>query len=164
MKHQEILAAKRSEKLYFDTIKTSKKAVKIEKVKGELIDELQRHPKLFYDFFGGDINRVSLITFMHLNSFAPRKGFFIIMNNSMHEIDAVLKCNDSFVFLCTEFTTVNYLKFANYFEITKTAAISLIDFKELKCKRTYEAKIFNNRTTIIADNLDMLPIYDKYIK
>lgn len=32
----------------------------------------------------------------------------------------------------------------------------------LVCSRTFEAKLLNNKTQIIAENLDMVPIYNKY--
>lgn len=68
-----------------------------------------------------------------------------------------------FVLLCTKYNAVKYLKFANHFEIKKTIETYLVGYNELKCKKTYEGRICCNRTLIIANNLEMTPIYDKCI-
>lgn len=102
-----------------------------------------------------------IINFVVINSFRFSKELFIIFHDEMHQIDAVLKCNNLFVFLCTKFTTENFYKFSNSFEIKKTTETLLIRFEELKCKRTYETKSCNDKTQIIADDLDLVPVYDK---
>lgn len=162
-KHQQVLAAKMSKNTYCDNIETSKKIFSIVRKKGDLINDIRDHSKLIHDYFEQDLNQVMLINFVIINTISFRKGLFIIYSDEMHQIDAVLKCNGSFVFLCTKFSTVKFFKFANCFEIEKSEAKLLIGFDMLVCKRSYEAKFLNNETQIIADNLDMIPIYEKYI-
>lgn len=163
-KHQEVLAAKYRENSYTNNFETSKKKVKVETKNGMLINQIENHSELVYEYFGAEINRVMLLHSVVHNTFIFRKGLFIILSDAMHQIDAVLKCNDSLILLCTTFKTVKFYKFANCFEITKSSETFLIEFDNLVCMRTYEAKFLNNETQIIADNLDMIPIYEKYIK
>lgn len=91
------------------------------------------------------------------------KGLLIIFSSEMHQIETVLKCNETFTFLCTKFNTVKFYKFANCIEIEKSKESTLINHNELVCKRTYEAKTLNDRIQIIADDVDMIPNYEKYI-
>lgn len=153
-KHQEVLAAKCSNKnTYSDNIKSSKKMYNADGIKNQL---------LVFDYFK-DINRVMMLNCVTINSSTFAKGLFLIYSNEMHQINAVLKYEDSFIFLCTTFTTVKFYKFANCFEIEKSPKTLLIAFDKLDTKRTYEAKPLNNKIHIIADNLDMIPIYEKCI-
>lgn len=162
IKHQEILAAKWTKNTYTDKIDSSKRMRKVEK-NGELIVEFENHTTLFNSYFGEDINQVMLINYLNVNSFIFRKGLFVIVGNIMHQIDAVLKSKNSFVLLCTKFITVKFYKFANCFEIIKSTETLFISYEELVCKRTYEGKLLNDKIQIIADNVDMTPIYEKYI-
>lgn len=104
-----------------------------------------------------------LINFVNINSFVYRKDLFIFYSDEIHQINAVLKHNDSFIFLVTKFKAVKFYKFANCFQIRKSEETLLIKFDSLVCKRTYEAKMLNNEIRIIADNLDLVPIYEKCI-
>lgn len=160
-KHQEVLAAKWCKNTYSDTIETSKKISNVVGKKGELIQEIQIHSNLFYGKFKEDRSCVMLINFVIINSFIFRKGLFIIFCDKMHQIDAVLKYNNSFIILCTKYDTMKFYKFANCFEIKSTAETLLVEFATLVCKKSFEAKFLNNKTQIIAENLDMIPIYEK---
>lgn len=161
IKHQEILAAKWSYNTFTDRIDSSKKMQKVDKGNGKWIDELKIHTALFYDYFGTD--QVMHLNHLNVNSFIFRNGLFVIFANTMHRIDAILKCNNSFVLLCTKFETVKFFKFANCFEISKTKEILFIKYDELECKKTYEARLLNDQLQIIAENVNMIPIYEKYI-
>lgn len=160
-KHQEVLAAKWKKNTFSDTIERSKRMFKIVGEKGELIRGIENHSKLFHSTFKKDINRVSLINFVTINSFMLRKGLFIISGNKMHQIDAVLTLDNIFILLCTKYDTVKFYKFANCFEIKSTTQSSLIEYDTLVCKRSYEAKYINNQTQIIAENVGMIPIYEE---
>lgn len=164
-KHQEVLAAKWGRNIfeYKDEFETSKKMRQIVTKEDTLIEEIENHSELFRDYFGQDINRVVVINFLLLNSFTFRKGLFVSFMDDMHQIDAVLKFDKSMILLCTKYTTVKFFKFSNCFEIQKSTQTSLININMLVCKRTFEAKLLNNRFQIIADNLDMVPIYEKYV-
>lgn len=162
-KHQEVLTAKWSKNIYCDSINVSKKNSKIEIKTGVLMNELENHSALIYGHFKEAVSRVMLINSVTVNSFMFRKGLFIILSDEMHQIDAVLKCNDSFIFLCTKFTTSKFYEFANCFEIRKSNDVLLAELDMLVCRRTYEAKNINNQIQIMADNLDMIPIYEKNI-
>lgn len=162
-KHQEVLTAKWSKNIYCDSINVSKKMSKIEMKTGVLTNELENHSPLVYAHFEEAVNRVVLINSVTVNSFMFRKGLFIIFSNEMHQIDAILKCNDSFIFPCTKFKTSKFYEFANCFEIEKSTEVLLVELDKLECKRSYEAKYITNRIQIMADNLDMIPIYDKHI-
>lgn len=163
VKHQEVLAAKWSGQTFTDKIEISKKKYNVVAKIGTLMKEVENHSKLIYDYFEEDINYVMLLKFVITNSINFRKGLFINFMNEMHQIDAVMKHKDSFIFLCTKYSTVKFYKFANCFEIKKSKEILLIKFNDLVCKRTYEGKSLNNRIQIFADNLDMIPIYEKFI-
>lgn len=162
-RHQEVLAAKWARSnTYSDNVEISKKRFKVGDHKNNLALEVQNHLNILLDFFG-NIDQVMIINFVVVNSFTFAIGLFIIYLDEMHQIDVVLKCHNSFIFLCTKFTTEIFYKFSNSFEIKKSTETLLIRFEELECKRTYETKLFNNKTNIIADDLDMVPIYAKYI-
>lgn len=123
---------------------------------------IKNFSKLIIDHFE-NIDRVMITNFVIINSYTFEKGLFIIFLDEMHQIEAVLKFEDSFIFLCTRFETVKYYKFANCFEIEKVPDGTLIiEFNNLVCKRSYEAKYLNSRTQIIADDLDMIPIYENF--
>lgn len=161
-KHQEVLSVKWSKNTYCDSVKISKKKLKIISKKGELIKEVANHSKLLYDYFG-DINRLMLVNFIVLNSSTFAKGLFITFSNQMHQIEAILEHNDSFMFLCTSFATVKFFKFAKCFEIQSSKEMSIINFNMLACKKTWEAKFLNNKPHIIADDVEMIPIYEEFI-
>lgn len=162
-KHQQVLASKFGDNTYSDKIEISKKMYKIVENKNELVkDIMESHSKLIYDHFE-NIDLVKLINFVIINSCTFAKGLFIVFSGAMHEINAVLEYKDSFIFLCTKFTTEKYYKFSNSFEIKKSTQTLLIAFDKLVCKRSYETKILTEKTLIIADNLDLLPLYENYI-
>lgn len=69
-----------------------------------------------------------VINFLIVNSFAFRKGLFINFMDEMHQIDAILEFNESFFLLCTKYTTIQFFKFANCFEIKKSAETMLIEY------------------------------------
>lgn len=163
-KHQEVLAAKCRENSYRNRFETSKKMVKVENKNGILLKQMENHSKLLYEYFGAHINRIMILNSIVYNTFIFRKGLFLILSNAMHQIDAVIKFNDSLLLLCTTYNTVKFYKFANCFEIKKSSETFLIEIDKLVCMRTYEAKILNNQPQIIADNLDLIPIYEDYIK
>lgn len=162
-KHQEVLAAKWTKCTYVDQIEMSKKFFKVLEKKDTLINVLKDYSHLIFNNFKKDINCVILINFVIINTFTYRKDFFIVFSDEIYQINAVLKHNDSFVFLVTKFNAVKFYKFANCFQIQKSDETTLIKFDSLVCKRTYEAKMLNNDIQIIADNLDMVPIYKKCI-
>lgn len=162
-KHQEVLSVKWSKNTYCDSLEVSKKGLKIVSKKGQLIKEVANHSKFLSNHFE-DINQLIYIKYIVLNSSTFARGLFIIVSNQMHQIEAILKHNDSFIFLCRKFTTVKYFDFANCFEIQESEEISLINFDTLACKRTYEAKFLNNRPQIIAEDAEMIPIYDILIR
>lgn len=161
-KHQQVLSSKSSENTYSDKIEISKKKYKVVESKNELVKELENHSKLIHDYFE-NIDRLIMLNFVVINSHTFAKGLFMIFSGAMHEINAVLKYNNSFIFLCTKFTTTKFYKFSNCFEIKKSAQTLLIAFDKLVCKRSYEKKILNEKILIIADDLDLLPIYENYI-
>lgn len=85
----------------------------------------------------------------------------MIVSDKIFQIEAILDCDNSFSFLCTNFHAIKFNKFANSIEIRKSSEVSLVNLSDLKCKRSYEKKFLNGKIQIIADNLDMLPIYEK---
>lgn len=161
-KHQQISASKSNENTYSDKIEMSKKMYNIVGKKNELVEDMKNHSKLICDHFK-NINRVIMLNSVVINSNTFAKELFIVFSGAMHEINAVLSYEDSFIFLCTKFTTEIFYKFSNSFEIKRSAQTILIAFDKLVCRRSYERKILNEKTLIIADDLDLLPIYKKYI-
>lgn len=159
-KHQEVLAAKWSENTYRDNVKMSKKTLK-EKEKNNLINEA-KHSQLFLDYFE-DISKIMILNYVTINSSYFSKGLFIMYADKMHQIDIILKYNDSFIFLCTKFNTVKFYKFANCYEIINSTETMLIKLDKLVYKTTYEGKVMNGKTQIIAEDLRMIPVYEKYI-
>lgn len=160
-KHQEMLAAKSDKITYIDKLEVSKKNFKLLKEKGKLKNDLGNYSKMLSEFFS-DLSQVTIINFITINSIRFSKGLFLISDAKMHQIDAVLKCNDSFIFLCTQFHTVKYFPFANCFEVQKSTNVSLIKFDSLTCKRSFESKNLNGKPHIIAEDLDMMPVYENY--
>lgn len=110
-----------------------------------------------------DMSQVKLTKFIVLNSTTFAKGLFIIYSNELHQIEGILKHTNTIIFLCTKYTTVKFFTFANCIEIQKTNEMSLITLDTLACKRSYEAKYLNNKPQIIADDVDMVPIYEKFV-
>lgn len=161
-RHQHEMASTLRINTFSDQIKTSKKAIKLTNSNGNFIEEIKDHANLFSQHFKVMRNAV-IRTRLIANSFYFEKDFFIITANQIHQIDAILEYNNSFIFLCTHFRAVKFHKFANCIEVRKSSDISLIKFNDLECKRSYERNFFKGIIQIIADNLDMLPIYEKLI-
>lgn len=65
--------------------------------------------------------------------------------------------------MCTKFRVEKFFKFGNCFQITETTETLCINYEKLVCKRTYEARPLNGHIQIIADNVDMIPIYEEHI-
>lgn len=144
-------------------VETGGKMCTVAAIKGILVEEIKNHSKLMEAYFKEDISRVMITKFLIVNSFKFRKGLFINYLDQMHQIEVVLELNKSFILLCTKYTTTKFFKFANCFQIEKSTETVFIEFDMLLCKRSFEAKILHDQTQIIADNLDMVPIYEKYI-
>lgn len=96
---------------------------------------MENHSQLILDKFK-DTDRVMMVNFVIINSFIFAKGLFIHFSSEMHQIDAVLKYNESFIFLCTKYSTVKFYKFGNCFEIEKMKKFSLIKINDLVYKKT----------------------------
>lgn len=164
-RHQQVLAAKWNESTYKDSVVISKKRFKVfdsKNKKNKLAHEIQNYSEILLGYFK-NIDQVAIIKFVVINSSTFTKGLYIFHSDKMYEINAVLKSSISFIFLCTQYNTVKFYKFSNSFEIQKSTETVLIRFEELKCKRTYEAKSLHDKPHIIADELDMLPIYSNLI-
>lgn len=158
-KHQEKLAAKCGKNSYSDRLEISKRNFQLVDAKKKLKTEFESHLKMLSDYFKG-LGQVTVVTFITINSFRFSKGLFLMSDGKMHQIDAVLEHNDSFIFMCTQFDTVKYFKFANCFEIQKSTNVTLIEFDRLTSKRSFESKYLNGKPQIIADDLDMMPVYE----
>lgn len=160
--HQKEMTSNLQQNKFSDRIKTNKKISKLVDGRGNLMEEFKINSKLITGFFK-DIHKVVIKNHLFVNSFRFQKGLFVISLGKIYQIDAILECDGSFNFLCTQFRPVKFHKFANCVEIRQCTEISLIKFTELEFKKSYEGKILNGQTQIIAEDLDILTIYEKLL-
>lgn len=160
-KHQAEISSNLRSNSFNDKIDTSKKSAKLSAK--EDLSEIKNNKKLFSEHFN-DLDKVSIKGHLIVNSFYFKKGLFVIYSDHIYQIEDVLEYEGSFNFLCTKFTAVKFHKFGNCIQVKKSSEISkLIRFNELQCPRSYEAKILNGQTQIIADNLDIFSTYEKLL-
>lgn len=162
-KHQIEMISNLRENQFTDNIKTNKKNMKLVDKDGQLLNEFVNQANSFSERFE-DIHEVVIKDYLNVNSFHFKKGLFVIFSNQICQIDFIFESKKTFYFLCTHFHAVKFRDFANSIEIKKSTDTSLIRFSELECKRSYEAKLLNDKIQIIADNLDMFPIYENLNK
>lgn len=160
-KHQEILASKWNRNTtYVDNIQISKKKLQVVDKNGILQKEFEKYSLFLISRIGAEhFPEVIRRNFMIYNSFYFKKGLFVMYCDAMHRIEAILEYDNSKILLCTKFDTVKFYPFANSFEVKESTGESFIEFENLLCKRSFESKMLFNRTHIIADNLDMFPVY-----
>lgn len=160
--HQKEMASNLEQNKFSNRIKTNKKISKLVDGRGNLMEEFKNESKLFTNFFK-DMNKVIIKNRLFVNSFCFQKGLFVISSSKIYKIDAILECDGSFSFLCTQFRPVKFHKFANCVEIRQCTEISLIKFSELMFKNSYEGKDLNGQTQIIAEDLETLTIYEELL-
>lgn len=159
-KHQTEMSSNLRLNSFNDKIVKSKKNAILYAKDG--MNEFENHEKLCSEYFD-DLDKVEIKKYLIVNSFYFKKGLFVVYSDHIHQIEAVLEYIGSYVFLCTKFTAVKFHKFANCIQISKSSETSLINFNELQCPRSYEAKFLNGQTQIIADDLDMFSTYEKLL-
>lgn len=160
-KHQEMMESELRTNTFVDQIQTSK-AVKPAMKNGKLITEFKSHKQMFSEHFQ-NIADVIVRDILIANSFRFQKGLFVLLIDQIdqiYQIDAILQHQKQITFLCTPFRAVKFHKFGNCFQVIKSEKQILIRYSDLKCQRSFEGKFLNGEIQIIADNLDMLPIYE----
>lgn len=161
-KHQLEMTSNLNMNTFTDKINASKKMKPLIDDTGNFMEEFNDKIKLLTDHFG-DVKKVKISSFLTVNSLYFKKGLYIIYFERLYQINALLETDGAFTFLCTHFYSTKFHKFANCIEIREGTETALIKLNEMKCKRSYESKILNGQAQIIADNLDLLPIYQKLV-
>lgn len=157
-KHQQHMASYMSANLYSDQTTTNKKNVKLS-VNTNLIVDFEEYTQLFSDFFE-NMNEIFIKHHLIVNSFYFKKGIFVIFSDNFYQIEAILSHKQSFIFFCSHWRVVRFHKFANSIEIRKsTNPHILLEFNKIEIKKSYEGKVLNGKTHIIADNLDLKSTY-----
>lgn len=162
-KHQLEMVSRLNFNKFADRVESSKRSTKLCTELPNLREEFIDQAELIKERFE-NIHRVNVRNHFIFNSYYFKKGLFIISSNQIFQIEAILEYEEAFTFFCSRFRSTKFHKFANSIEIKKCMENSLLDFTELNCQRSYEGKIVNGRTLIIADNLDLLPTYAKFVE
>lgn len=158
-KHQTEIASTLRSNTFDDKIKAGKKIVYFTVKNSQLKVEFESHLHLFSERFE-ELNNVIIKEYLIVNSCYFKKGLFVVFSDHMHKIESVLEYKGSFVLLCTKFIAVKFHKFKNCIELKTSSEISLINFSQLQCHKSYEAKFLNGKTQIIADTLDIISVYE----
>lgn len=158
-KHQQEMASHLDRNEFSDRIKTIEKKLKLTDDDGKMKTEFEKHAKLFSEHFK-DMHDVAIKNYLIVNSFYFKNGIFVFFSRRFYQIELILEYEKSFMILCTKFHAVKFHKFANRIEISKSSKTTIIKFGELECQRSFEGKLLKGKIQIIADNLDMLPIYE----
>lgn len=157
-KHQERMESELRTNTFSDQIQTSK-TFKPAMINGKLITELESYKQIFSEHFHNKSDTI-VRDFLIANSFRFQKGLFVLLKDQIYQIDAILQHEKQITFLCTLFIAVKFHKFGNFFQVNKSKKQLPLKYSDLKCKRSFEGKLLNGGIHIIADNLDMLPIYE----
>lgn len=158
-KHQLAMASTLRSNTFDDKITVGKKSVYFAANSCRLKVEFDGHHNLFCDRFK-NLNNVIIKDYLIVNSSYMKKGLFIVYGDHMQKIEAILKYEASYVLLCTQFNASEFHKFANCIELEGSSEVSLIDVSRLQCHKSYESKFLNGKIQIIADNLNLIPIYE----
>lgn len=158
-KHQIAMASILRSTIFEDKITVGKKSVYFAAKNCPLKVEFESHQHLFADRFKNS-NNVIIKDYLIMNLSYMKKGLFIVYGNHMHKIEAVIQYEKSYVLLCTQFIASKYHKFANSIELEETSEVSLIDVNRLQCHKSYNSKFLNGKIQIIADTLNLNPIYE----
>lgn len=157
-KHQEMMESELRTKMFCDQIQTSK-ASKPAIEDGKLRTGFEGLEQLFVDHFQ-NMDEVIVRNIFTANSFRFQKGLFVLLLDQMYRIDAILQHKKLITFLCTHFPAVKFHEYANCVQVKNSNKQLLIDFSDLKCYRSFQGICLNGEIQIIAENLDMVPIYE----
>lgn len=93
-----------------------------------------------------------------------KESLFVFQRNYFYEIDKILKVEEKYFFLCSQYNVLNFNEFLNSFEIQKTNEVisNIIDFSNLDHKNVYEKKILSDSIYIICDSLFLGNKFDVY--
>lgn len=104
-------------------------------------------------------NSLHGLKFFLYGSFEYRPGLLLVENDTVHEIIHIIARSPTCIFLCNQYKIVQFDCQFNSIEIEKIeSSHKLVDFGDLKNRKSYGSVSCNNKKFIIADTLD---VYDK---
>lgn len=157
-KHQQQIVCNLRENTYRDRKTTSKKIRALIKY-SFLIKNFDEYAQLFSNYFG-NLNDVMIIDYLVMNSFYFKSGLFVLFSNQFCQIEAILSRDQTLVLFCSPYRTVRLQEFSNSIQITKSTDRCLLwTFSDIEHMKSYEGKISNGKTYIIADELDLQQTY-----
>lgn len=147
-RYQEMTCFK--DELFSDKIVLSKRNKKFECVKEF---DIYKYSGAFKENFKFEV--CFAFEFLHINAFEYRKGLMLISNNTMLEIKEILKVNNDFFLICSQYESNGFNKDLHSIEIheiqNKYKLVSLAE----EYPKPYEKKHLNNKMFIFADNLSV---------
>lgn len=93
---------------------------------------------------------------LRCNNYEYRKGFLIIHDSILHQIQHILCVGSSFFFISKTYEVIGFDGFLNSFQISeqKDCEFSLIHFTHLKNRASYEIVCLRENEYIIEENLE----------
>lgn len=123
-------------------------------------DIFNNHKDLLNDIFNCDVvyNRVR---WFRCNNYLYKNGLIIIHQSKLYEICEILIVNEERHFICVDIDASGLDEYLNSLKIIQSdpKTYSLIHFKDLLLKSTYEKKRYNGEYYIIATNLELQKLY-----
>lgn len=102
-------------------------------------------------------SKISITRWLKINSDLYQSKVVIQHNKQMFEIQHVLRCEQDFFFICTEYNIVKLDKYFNSIQIKNCIPdkIHLIRLSDIHFKKTHDIKHVGDETFVIIDSLDV---------
>lgn len=112
-----------------------------------------------------DYESIYEINFLMIDDRRFENGLFIVNNNTMHEICAVLESASEFLLLIKKYNFITFNEFLYSYEIQESSPVinSVIDFSLFKNSTLYEKKIVGQKLYIIADVLEIQHEFETFM-
>lgn len=105
-----------------------------------------------------DIESISEVSWLKINSNFYKKGLLLKSNNSFHEIRNILLQNKEYYFVCIGYNSIGFDKFLHCVQLEKCAfnQYRLLKHSDLLYKKSHDKRILQEKIYLIADSLELV--------
>lgn len=101
------------------------------------------------------------VKFIHDGTLECRPGLLLIQSDEFYEIIHIFSYREKYFMLCQKYSSVSFATHLNSIEIKKDIdSFKILDFTEIKCRKTYDCTYCEEKKFIIADTLDVYNEFD----
>lgn len=145
-KHQELQIS--SNFLFKFTLEPSKTC-------SEINVALSPFQQLLFDYFGGDVPKLTQYTFLRSPGNIMKTGVLVFFDKKPFEIVTIFSTDGLFYSICTEYANIGYDIFLHSMKIEKTDIHCVLKFSEIE-EKTHDKIFCNQSFFVIIETIDMI--------